>query len=72
MVKKVKCPTCSKMAEWSEDNPYRPFCSERCKQIDLGAWADEKFAIPGAPLETDGLSGDSGDKMRPPPKSLLN
>jgi endogenous inhibitor of DNA gyrase (YacG/DUF329 family) len=60
------------MAEWSTDNPYRPFCSERCKQIDLGAWADEKFAIPGAPLETDGLTGDSGDKFSPPPKSLLN
>jgi len=60
------------MAEWSTDNPYRPFCSERCKQIDLGAWADEKFAIPGAPLETDGLTGDSGDKLSPPPKSLLN
>jgi len=48
MVKKVKCPTCSKMAEWSTDNPYRPFCSERCKQIDLGAWAEEKYTIPGA------------------------
>lgn len=28
--------------------PYRPFCSERCKQIDLGAWADEQYKVPGA------------------------
>lgn len=63
MSKQVKCPTCSKLTVWSTDNPWRPFCSERCKQIDLGAWADEKFAIPGAPLETDGLTGDSGNKL---------
>ncbi|MES2127602.1 MAG: DNA gyrase inhibitor YacG [Pseudomonadota bacterium] len=43
----VACPTCSKKVEWSDKNPYRPFCSERCKQIDLGAWAEEKYIIPG-------------------------
>ena len=44
----VTCPTCSKQVEWPPANKYRPFCSERCKQIDLGAWAEEKYTIPGA------------------------
>ncbi len=42
----VDCPTCGAKVEWTEANKYRPFCSERCKQIDLGAWADGKYAIP--------------------------
>jgi endogenous inhibitor of DNA gyrase (YacG/DUF329 family) len=41
---KIKCPTCKKKTEW-KNNAYRPFCSERCKLIDLGAWADEKYRI---------------------------
>ncbi len=40
-----RCPTCNKQLKWSEDNPFRPFCSERCKMIDLGAWADEEYKI---------------------------
>lgn len=49
----VECPTCGKKVEWSDKNPYRPFCSERCKKIDLGAWAEEKYSIPAAnPPET--------------------
>jgi endogenous inhibitor of DNA gyrase (YacG/DUF329 family) len=48
----VDCPTCSAKVEWSDKNPFRPFCSLRCKQIDLGAWAEEKYVIPGAnPVE---------------------
>jgi uncharacterized protein len=35
--------------EWSESNPFRPFCSERCRLIDLGAWLSEQRAIPGDP-----------------------
>jgi endogenous inhibitor of DNA gyrase (YacG/DUF329 family) len=42
----VECPTCGKPVAWSPQNKFRPFCSERCKQIDLGAWAEEKYAIP--------------------------
>ncbi len=41
----VTCPTCGKRREY-EGNEFRPFCSERCKLIDFGAWADEDFAIP--------------------------
>lgn len=44
----VACPTCSTQVEWTPANKFRPFCSERCKQIDLGAWAEEKYTIPGA------------------------
>lgn len=72
MATKVKCPTCSNLSVWSADNPWRPFCSERCKQIDLGAWADGKFAIPGAPLETDGLTGDSAQRFDASGKPTLN
>jgi hypothetical protein len=51
----VKCPTCGRSIEWSDQSPFRPFCSERCRVIDLGAWLSEKHAIPGdAPqLEPD-------------------
>jgi endogenous inhibitor of DNA gyrase (YacG/DUF329 family) len=51
----VKCPTCGRSIEWSDQSPFRPFCSERCRIIDLGAWLTEKHAIPGpeAPLEPD-------------------
>lgn len=47
----VKCPTCGKSSQWSPDNPFRPFCCERCRLIDLGKWADESHRIPseGAP-----------------------
>ncbi len=42
---KVKCPTCNKSVNW-EDTIYRPFCSERCKMIDLGTWANEQYSMP--------------------------
>ncbi len=48
MVAIVDCPTCGKKVEWTAASKYRPFCSERCKQIDLGAWAEEKYKIAGA------------------------
>ncbi|MEJ1960434.1 MAG: DNA gyrase inhibitor YacG [Gammaproteobacteria bacterium] len=44
---RVKCPTCGRKTEWSADAPFRPFCSERCRLIDLGAWLSEQRAIPG-------------------------
>jgi uncharacterized protein len=45
-VKTVACPTCGKRALYSPENPFRPFCSERCKLIDLGQWATESYRIP--------------------------
>ncbi len=47
MAATVKCPTCGRPIEWSEVSPFRPFCSERCKLIDLGAWLSEQRAIAG-------------------------
>ena len=44
----VDCPTCGTKVEWTDASKYRPFCGERCRQIDLGAWAEGKYAIPGA------------------------
>jgi endogenous inhibitor of DNA gyrase (YacG/DUF329 family) len=43
---KVRCPRCGNEAPWNPENPYRPFCSERCKLIDLGAWASESYRVP--------------------------
>ncbi|WP_354685549.1 DNA gyrase inhibitor YacG [Cupriavidus necator] len=56
----VKCPTCGTEVAWVPDNKFRPFCSERCKQIDLGAWASEKYVIGGKPGETQ--SADLSDE----------
>lgn len=54
----VDCPTCGKKVEWLDTNKYRPFCSDRCKQIDLGAWAEEKYVIPGElPVEDEDPEG---------------
>jgi len=41
----VKCPTCGKEVQY-EGNEFRPFCSERCKMLDFGAWADEEYNLP--------------------------
>lgn len=50
----VECPCCGKTVAWTIENRFRPFCSERCKQMDLGAWANEAYAIPvTAPTEDD-------------------
>lgn len=52
----VNCPTCDKEVVWSKESKYRPFCSERCRLIDLGEWAAEKHAI--ASVEDDVFSED--------------
>ncbi len=57
--KKITCPTCGKKETWTLANPFRPFCSERCKLIDLGEWAAEKHRVPG---EEVNLESDSEDK----------
>ena len=55
----VKCPTCEKKVEYS-GNEFRPFCSERCKLLDFGAWADEEFSLPS---QTESLSEEDLDKI---------
>lgn len=58
-IQTVKCPHCRKEAPLV-GNPFRPFCSERCKMIDLGTWASEGYRIPGekAPQRDDEESGE--------------
>ena len=55
MTKKVKCPSCREETTW-EDNKFSPFCSERCKLLDLGKWLDEEYGIECEPdgFELDG------------------
>jgi endogenous inhibitor of DNA gyrase (YacG/DUF329 family) len=49
----VTCPACRGPAVYGPGNPWRPFCSERCRQHDLGAWASEQFRVPGEPALDD-------------------
>jgi hypothetical protein len=55
----VKCPTCGKKVEYG-GNEFRPFCSERCKLLDFGAWADEEYTVP---TEDAALSEEDLDQI---------
>jgi endogenous inhibitor of DNA gyrase (YacG/DUF329 family) len=61
VAREVACPTCGKPVAWTEASRWRPFCSERCRLIDLGEWIDETRRIPAedeVPREDPGqLSG---------------
>ncbi len=56
----VKCPTCQRAVPWTAEQTFKPFCSERCKLIDLGEWAMEERRIAGEPL----LPEDDNDDTR--------
>jgi len=63
-VKTVPCPRCGAQAPYSSANPWRPFCSERCRIIDLGNWATEAYRVPASSLTTaepppDGEPGEN-------------
>jgi uncharacterized protein len=60
----MRCPTCKKPADRSTNNPYRPFCSERCRMIDLGTWASEQFRVAGG--KTDDREHPDDLKKRGP------
>lgn len=49
----VNCPQCGRVIVWDPTNRYRPFCSERCKMIDLGQWATESYRIPETEKQED-------------------
>ncbi|MEO8401028.1 MAG: DNA gyrase inhibitor YacG [Gammaproteobacteria bacterium] len=51
----ICCPHCGKKNTWTTDNPTRPFCSPRCKLIDLGAWAAEDHRIPGESVDLNSV-----------------
>ncbi len=57
----VSCPTCKKDVAWLPEQRFKPFCSERCKLIDLGDWATESHTIPGDPLDT--FNADNPDQL---------
>jgi len=59
--KYIICPTCKKKTTWTSQNIYRPFCSKRCKLIDLGDWADEKFKIEGESHDKNNQKNDSNE-----------
>ena len=54
----IDCPTCGTAVQWDTTNAFRPFCSDRCKLIDLGAWASEDFAVPTEAPPDDAPYGD--------------
>ena len=56
--KLVPCPTCGGDSIYAPSNPYRPFCSNRCKNIDLGAWANEDFRMAAKISPEDQLTND--------------
>ena len=60
----VKCPHCGKQLAWDRSNKWRPFCSERCKMVDLGAWIAEEHAIPGEPAHGEPEAAGQGLKNR--------
>jgi endogenous inhibitor of DNA gyrase (YacG/DUF329 family) len=71
LVVRIKCPTCSKTLQGQpEELPFRPFCSERCRSIDLGNWLDAAYRI-GAPVEEEDLDqglpteGETEPKRQP-------
>ena len=61
------CPTCGQASVLAANNPWRPFCSERCQQIDLGSWAGEEHRIAGEPLldalDSSGLELTKNDEF---------
>lgn len=52
------CPRCGEPVDWTRNPRWKPFCSERCKLIDLGAWFSEEHAIPGDPLPDHDSDGE--------------
>jgi len=57
--RRVPCPTCKRPAVFSPANIWRPFCSQRCRSADLGAWASEQFRV-AAPPSAEELDDGTG------------
>jgi endogenous inhibitor of DNA gyrase (YacG/DUF329 family) len=65
--KLVACPQCGTGIEWNPANRYRPFCSERCKMIDLGAWATERYRVPVTETDDPEVPDENPEDDRPRP-----
>jgi uncharacterized protein len=61
-LKKICCPTCKAPETWRSDNSFKPFCSERCKLIDLGEWAQENYRIPDEPVDLNLLNDPENEE----------
>jgi len=65
----IVCPTCRGPSTLDRSNRWKPFCSERCRLIDLGGWLEERYAIPGETaqdeLSTDTHTPDQGSRSEP-------
>lgn len=57
-VRRVVCPACAGPSVYAPSNPFRPFCSARCKNSDLGAWASEEFRLPADTAPDEMLLGE--------------
>ncbi len=64
MARIVACPNCGTGTEWEPQNRFRPFCSERCKMVDLGAWATERYRVPVVESDASEIP-DEGDSPKP-------
>jgi endogenous inhibitor of DNA gyrase (YacG/DUF329 family) len=62
MVRIVKCPQCQADVPWTPESRWRPFCSERCKTLDLGAWASERYRVETQDPPEGGERGDGPEK----------
>lgn len=63
--RRVPCPACGGPSVFAPENRWRPFCSERCKLHDLGAWASERFRMQASPGQEEGMDAqpDGGDDL---------
>jgi endogenous inhibitor of DNA gyrase (YacG/DUF329 family) len=61
-VRIIRCPACGGPSRYAPDNRHRPFCSERCRNLDLGAWASESYRVPARPddNQTEGREPQDG------------
>ncbi|MFT3664343.1 DNA gyrase inhibitor YacG [Piscinibacter sp.] len=64
----VRCPACGGDSRYSAENPWRPFCSERCKNHDFGAWASEQYRVADAGDPAASGSSDDGSGEPAPPR----
>lgn len=63
-VRMIACPHCRQPVRWEPASRFRPFCSERCRLIDLGAWASERYAIPVSSSLDDEVSDEDDSDLR--------
>ncbi len=63
-MEKVPCPFCKTLSSW-KNNPTRPFCSERCKNADLGKWANEEYRVPVEEMDSGAQGSEHPAKKEP-------